>query len=328
MPRVAALYRYPVKGFTPERRSELVVQADGRVAGDRVLAFRFAAAVTPEIKDGLDHWPKKRGLALMTFPSLARLRLRFDEVALRVTVHDGDRLLVDAGLDAAGRRRLEDALVAFVAASPDAARLTGEGAAPLRLVGDGRTSRFQDRPRGYVSVHGDASVAAVDAVVPVPVDDRRFRSNIVVTGTSPWEELTWTGRVRIGEVAFTAQQPIGRCAAIMANPDSGERDANLLRVLTTRLGQDEPTLGTPAAAGGRRRDGPRRGRGDGRTNHPLTPPRADPDRTSIVTPLDRPPRHNVPGARRSASTRRPPARPACPRRPPDRRRARRRAPGR
>lgn len=243
MPHVCALYRYPVKGFTPEPVDELVVQADGRIAGDRVLAFRFASAVEPESRDGLDYWPKSRGLALMTFPSLARLRVRFDHEALRVEVREGDAVLADEGLDEAGRRRLEEAVTAFVAASPDARLLDDEGVLPLRLVGDGRTSRFQDRPRGFVSVHGDASVRAVDAVVPASVDDRRFRSNVVVTGMAPWEELTWTGRVRIGDVAFAPQAPIGRCAAIMANPDSGDRDARLLRVLTTAFSQDEPTLG-------------------------------------------------------------------------------------
>ena len=44
MPRVAALYRYPVKGFTPEPCTGLTVLPEGRVAGDRVLAFRFANA--------------------------------------------------------------------------------------------------------------------------------------------------------------------------------------------------------------------------------------------------------------------------------------------
>lgn len=251
MPHVAALYRYPVKGFTPEERRELVVQADGRVEGDRVLAFRFADAAAPEERDGLDYWPKSRGLALMDFPTLAQLRLQYENE--RVRVWHGDRLLADAALDDAGRRDLEAAVTAFVAASTDAKRIAKDGVLPLHLVGDGRTSRFQDRPRGFVSLHGSASVGAVDAAVSAPVDDRRFRSNIVVEGTEPWAELGWTGRVRVGDVLFEVQRPIGRCAAIMANPDTGERDARLLRLLTTEFGQSEPTLGIlllPADGGG------------------------------------------------------------------------------
>lgn len=243
MPHVSALYRYPVKGFTPEKQDALIVQSDGRVAGDRVLAFRFTGDVEPREREGLDYWAKSRGLALMDFPSLARLRLHFDAEAVRLRIHDGATVVVEAGLDDDGRREIEEAVTALVAASADARRLEGEGVLPLRLVGDGRTSRFQDRPRGFVSLHGSASVDELDAAVPAPIDDRRFRSNIVVSGTAPWEELGWSGRLRIGEASFDIQFPIERCAAILANPDTGVRDARLLRLLSTEFGQEEPTLG-------------------------------------------------------------------------------------
>ena len=126
MPHVAALFRYPVKGFTPAASDTLRVQDDGRIAGDRVLAFRFADAATPEERDGLDYWPKAKGLALQDFPALAALRLHFDDAGLRVRIDHGDRVLVEAGLDAEGRRRLTAAVTAFVADSPEGA-LVAEG---------------------------------------------------------------------------------------------------------------------------------------------------------------------------------------------------------
>ncbi|GGH36157.1 MOSC domain-containing protein [Microbacterium album] len=253
MPHVSALYRYPVKGFTPERRDALEVGDDGRILGDRVLAFRFANAAKPEERDGLDYWPKSRGLALMDFPSLARLQLTWDGAAKRMSVTLEGEPLVEAGIDHAGRRRLCDAVASYVLGSSDGDRLRGEGRLPLELVGDGETSRFQDRPRGFVSLHGSASVAALDGAVAAPVDDRRFRSNVVIEGLGPWEELGWSGRVRIGEVVFTVQQSIGRCLAVHANPDTGERDARLLPTLTREFGQDAPTLGIlllPVGRGG------------------------------------------------------------------------------
>lgn len=253
MIRVDALYRYPVKGFTPERRESLVIQDDGRVQGDRSLVFRFADAVEPEDAT----FPKSRGLALMTFPTLARVDLAFDDQArtLRLRVEDID---VTADLSDAGRARLAEAVTAYLRTTSDARLLDADGILPLGLLGDGRTARFQDRPQGFISLHGAASVEAVDAAVPAPVDDRRFRSNIVVSGTAPWAELDWAGRVRIGEVVFEVQKPIERCAAITANPDTGVRDARLLRVLTGEFGQDEATLGIlllPADGGGEIRVG-------------------------------------------------------------------------
>lgn len=243
MARVAALYRYPVKGFTPERVERLTVQADGRIAGDRVLAFRFADAAKPEERDGLDYWPKAKGLSLQDFPALAALRLAYDDESQRVRIAHGPRTLVEAGLDAAGRDRIVRAVTGFALGSPEGSRLRRPGRLPLELVGDGVRSRFQDRPRGFVSVHGRASVAALGEALGFPIDDRRFRSNIAIDGIDAWDELGWSGRVRIGDVVFRPEGPIVRCLATHANPDTGARDARVLTTLTQRVGQAEPTLG-------------------------------------------------------------------------------------
>lgn len=260
MPRVVALYRYPVKGFTPERCDRITVQQDGRVVGDRVLAFRFAQAAVPELRDGLDYWPKARGLALQDFPALAALRLAFDAAERRITIFQDESVVVSAGLDHVGRERLVDAVTEFVLGTREGKRLQRPGRLPLELVGDGVHSRFQDREQGYVSLHSRASVLALSAVIDDPtgaradpargagessaLDDRRFRSNIVIDGVEAWHELGWSGRVRIGALEFRVAEPIVRCLATHANPETGERDAPVLTTLTQRIGQEEPTLGT------------------------------------------------------------------------------------
>ena len=247
--KVTALYRYPVKGFTPQSCESSTVQPDGRIAGDRVLAVRFADAATPEDKDGLDYWPKAKGLCLQDFPSLARLRVDFDGRTLSFA--ENGTVLVSAGLDQAGRREICDALADWILAGPDARRLQRPGRLPLELVGDGVSARFQDRPRGFVSLHSEESVRELEdanraANNEVPLDDRRFRSNVVIDGVPAWTELDWAANstdLTVGEVRFTARKTIVRCMAVTANPDTGVRDANLLKVLTREVGQSEPTLG-------------------------------------------------------------------------------------
>src|SRR5690606_25258063 len=248
MPRVAALYRHPIKGFTPERHDELTIQPDGRVAGDRVLAFRFADAAEPEQRDGLDYWPKSKGLALESFPSLAVLRVAYDQDARRVRITHDESLLVDVVLDAEGRAELTEIITAFVLDSPEWKQLQRPGRLPLVLVGDGEHARFQDRARGFVTVHSEASVRALDDALPnrapgLVLDDRRFRSNIVIDGVDAWDELSWTGEVRIGDLRFTTEGPIVRCLATHANPDTGIRDARVLTTLTREIGLSEPSLG-------------------------------------------------------------------------------------
>ncbi|MGH2637478.1 MAG: MOSC domain-containing protein [Acidimicrobiia bacterium] len=243
MARVVALYRHPIKGLTPERRDSLTVQPDGRVVGDRVLAFRFADAVEPEDRDGFDYWPKAKGLALQDFPALAALHTSYDDQARRVRIEHAGAVLVEATLDDDGRRELAEAVTEFVLATPEGRRLRRPGRLPLVLVGDGARSRFQDRPRGYVSVHGRGSVRALGEALGMGIDDRRFRSNVVIDDSASWNELEWTGEVRIGAIAFQAAGPIVRCLATHANPDTGVRDAKVLTTLTGAFAQKEPTLG-------------------------------------------------------------------------------------
>jgi len=246
--KVTALYRHPVKGFTPQPCESLTVQPDGRIAGDRVLAVRFADSATPEDRDGLDYWPKAKGLCLQDFPTLARLRVDFDGRTLTFRDRtDNDAVLVSAGLDQTGRREICDALADWILAGPDAKRLARPGRLPLELVGDGESARFQDRPRGFVSLHSEESVREVEqANGAVPLDDRRFRSNVVIDGVPARTELDWAvdnTDLTVGAVRFTAQKTIVRCMAVTANPDTGVRDTNLLKVLTAEVGLAEPALG-------------------------------------------------------------------------------------
>src|SRR5215470_11127656 len=112
MPRVAALYRYPVKGFTPEECETLTVLDEGRIAGDRVLGIRFADTAAAD-----DAWGKKTEMvALMNTPGLARLHLKFEAEARRLRLSFANALLVDAVLNQEGRKQLATAVAAYVLA--------------------------------------------------------------------------------------------------------------------------------------------------------------------------------------------------------------------
>lgn len=240
MPRVVALYRYPVKGFTPEECEALTVLDEGRIAGDRVLGIRFANSGVPD-----DAWSKKyEFVALVNTPGLARLRLRFDHKALRLNIRLDDVVLVDEALDDDGRKRIATTIENYVLKLDENPLSRHPDRLPLRVVGDGVIPRYQDSEEGQVTLHGRESLAALAAAVRDPgLNERRFRSNIAVDGLEAWEEQNWIGRkVRIGQVSFEAVRPKGRCLATHANPDTGERDLPILATLTGALAQEKPTF--------------------------------------------------------------------------------------
>ncbi len=197
MPHVVALYRYPVKGFTPEECESLTVLPSGRVAGDRVLAFRFADAPPPD-ESG---WLRKTNYAVLAnTPGVARAALRFDEARQRLTIRFPDGRTVEAGLDEVGRAELCHAVALFVITQTDSPVHGHPERLPLTLMGDLAGQHFHDTAAGRVTLHTVESLKALgEAMYEPDLDGRRFRTNIVVEGASAWEELGWVGKsVRIG----------------------------------------------------------------------------------------------------------------------------------
>src|SRR5512145_150983 len=201
MSRVTALYRYPVKGFTPEECDTLTVLDDGRIAGDRVLGIRFADSAAAD-----EAWSKKTEMvALMNTPGLARLHLRFEAEALRLRLSLASTVLADVVLNQEGRQRLATAVVEYVLTLAENPLAGHPERLPLRVIGDGLTPRYHDAEAGQVTLHGRGSLDALTAALAHAEEgsERRFRSNIALEGLDAWEEQRWVGhKVRIGTVTF------------------------------------------------------------------------------------------------------------------------------
>jgi len=241
MPRVVALYRYPLKGFTPEHCDTLTVLPEGRIAGDRTLALRFANAPVAD-----DQWCRKyEGVVLANTPGLAQLTTQFDPQRLCLKVASDGNVLVDAGLDAAGRGRIVAALTEYVTGLDEHPLHGHPERLPLKLVGDGIKPRYQDNEAGQVTLHSRETIGSAAAALGDPdLSEHRFRSNIVIEGVDAWSEQSWLGRrVRIGAVEFDVVKPKVRCLATHANPVTGERDLKVMQLLMSSFSQKEPTLG-------------------------------------------------------------------------------------
>lgn len=247
--RVAALYRYPVKGFSREECEALSVLDTGRIAGDRVLGVRFANAGARG-----DAWGTKYAfVALVNTPGLALLQVEFDHRNLRLRVSFRQEVLVEDALDDAGRRRIAAAIQDYVLKLDENPVSSRPDRLPLRIVGDGLTPRYQDDEPGYITLHGRASLDALAvAAGDADLSEHRFRSNIAVDGPKAWEELTWVGRkIRIGEVEFEAVEAKTRCLATHANPITGCRDVPIMSTLLKAYPAESPTFAIAMTTSGR-----------------------------------------------------------------------------
>ncbi len=223
---VSALYRHPVKGFTPEPL-ERVDLASGRFfPGDRM----YAVEVGPS---GFDpaapaHVSKMKFTVLARIAGIARVRTAWDETTGVMTFSAEGVPDIAARLDDADdRMRLEAWLTDF---------LGEEATGPLRLLA-GEGHRFMDDPMGHVSVLNLASVRDLETRLGRPLDPLRFRANVHVEGWPAWVENDWAGReMTLGPARLTVVKPITRCAATHVDPATGVRDIHVVNALFEQYG--------------------------------------------------------------------------------------------
>jgi uncharacterized protein YcbX len=244
--RIAALYRYPVKGLSPEALETAELETSGYFPGDRLYAIENGPSGFNETVPR--HLPKIAYLMLMRNEALARLRTRFDDATHRLTVEENGVQAVDADLSTAeGRAALAEFMKGFL---PQELR----GAPRVLTAPPGY--RFTDSRTGYVSLINRASVAATEDLVGAPVDPLRFRGNLYLDGLEPWAELDMVGRVlEAGDVRLKITSRTERCAATNVDPQTGQRDLSIPRTLMQGVGHTDCGVYAEVLAGGVLRTG-------------------------------------------------------------------------
>ena len=247
--RIASLYRYPVKGLSPERLPAMRLTAGGYVPGDRI----FAVENGPAGFDPADprHQPKIQFLMLMRNAALARLSTRYEDATGELVIAEAgeERARGDLGTQE-GRLAVEAFFRRFMPAE-----LRG----PPKVLSAPEGFRFTDSSKGYVSLINLASVAAVEALVDAPVDPLRFRGNVHLEGLEPWAEFDLVGRVlrTPSGVRLKVTKRIERCAATNVDPVSGMRDLDIPKTLMRRLGHPDCGVYAKVLEGGPLAEGER-----------------------------------------------------------------------
>jgi uncharacterized protein len=239
--RIESIYRYPIKGLSPERMAATALSVGATIPADRLYAIENGPS-------GFDpampaYFPKQRFLMLMRNERLASLDSRFDDASHILSIrHEGREVACGDLRTADGRAAIETFFAAYCADE-----LRGP---PKILHAPGHS--FSDVAQKVVSVINLASVAAVEAAVGAPVDPLRFRANLYVTGWPAWHEFDLLEHsVAVGDgVKLRIVKRIVRCAATNVEPRTGIRDLAIPEALLRTFGHfDCGVYGEVVAAG-------------------------------------------------------------------------------
>lgn len=232
---LAEIWRHPIKGIGAEPLETVDLTAGAPLPLDR------AWAVLEQGGDTSAGWRSCTNfLRGAKGPSLMAVTAQTDGDTLTLTHPDRPALSVaPAAQDAAAR--LLDWL----------APIYPENRRPAEALVTAPPEGMADAPFASVSVLNMASLRALGQKAGQTLDPRRFRGNLWLDGLAPWEEFDLVGKsLTVGTATLDIVEPIGRCRATEANPDTGRRDVPMLKVLEDGWGHTEFGVYAKVAAGG------------------------------------------------------------------------------
>ncbi len=232
MPTAATLtsiYRYPVKGLTPQPYQRVTLRAGQTLPNDRRYAVENGAS---GFDPAAPAWlAKTHFLMLMRNERLAALRTSFDDATHVLTIRLNGAEVARGDLETAeGRAAIERYLASYSAVD-----LKGP---PKVLTAPPHS--FSDVARKVVSIINLASVRAIERAIGRPVNPLRFRANLYVEGWPAWSEFDLLDKpIAIGKARAKVVKRIVRCAATNVDPVTAARDLEIPQTLQQNFGHGD-----------------------------------------------------------------------------------------
>ena len=224
---IDALYRYPIKGLSPQKLEFAELESNGYFPGDRLFALENGPSGFDA--DAPVHQPKIKFLMLMRNARLASLETHYDDASGILTITRQGKKVAQGNLGTeSGRAAIETFFDDFCA---------DELRGAVRLIEAPQNFRFTDSKSGFVSLGNLASIRAIGAAIGRTVDPLRIRANVYLEGLEPWGEFALVGKhLAIGDARLKVLKRIDRCAATGVAPGSGERDLDMVEALRDGFG--------------------------------------------------------------------------------------------
>jgi uncharacterized protein YcbX len=238
--QIASLFRYPVKGLSPEPLTRVALEAGQTLPADRRYAIENGPSGFDPTAPAWLH--KSNYLMLMRNERLAGLQTHFEDRTHLLTIREGGKIAARGDLETAeGRAAIE----AFFTAN-----FTNELKGPPKVLSGGGHS-FSDVAKKVVSIINLGSIKAIENIVGLPVHPLRFRANLYVSGWPAWRESELLGKtLAIGDARLKVVKRITRCAAVNVDPQTAARDLDIPPAMMRRLGHIECGVYAEVTAGG------------------------------------------------------------------------------
>ena len=219
MTRVTDIFRHPLKSHGREALQQVSLSKGNTMPWDRCWAVAHEASSA----DGSTWVPCVNFSRGSKAPKLMAVNVKLNETAQTLTLSHPERK--DFTFQPDDIRQLSGFLAWIKPLMPTN---RAQSARIIRLQDRG----FTDTDFASISINSHASLRALSEKIGLQLSPLRWRGNIWLDDLEPWAEHSWVGQqFRIGSVLFEGVEPVVRCLATTANPQTGEQDADTLGAL-------------------------------------------------------------------------------------------------
>jgi len=237
---VRQLYRYPLKGLSPEQLESVRLEPGETIPFDRAYAIENGPGrFDPQAPR---HLPKINFLMLMRDERLAALETRFDADTQVLTIfRDGKQVARGDLSTKLGRQMIEQFIAGY---------MPGELKGAPRIVSAPGHS-FSDVAEKCLHLVNLETVRELARELGTDLAPMRFRANVYFDGLEPWAEHRWLDRqIHVGGALLEVFALTPRCAATDVNPQTAERDASISPDMLRMYGHNDLGVYASVVEGG------------------------------------------------------------------------------
>ncbi len=211
---VIEIYRYPVKGLSPEPLQKVCLTKGATLPFDRAYAIENGKGKFDNQQP--KYLPKINFLMLMRNERLARLKTGFEDDTHQLTISLQGKEVVKAALNSrSGRQIIENFMAEYM-------REELKGVPRIVFAAD---HSFSDVAAKCLHIINLNSVRKLERLMGQTINPLRFRANLIIDGLEPFAELEWVGnRLATNTVELEVFKRTMRCPATNVDPQKGIRD--------------------------------------------------------------------------------------------------------
>jgi len=247
---ISSINYCPVKSVSFQTINKCEIKKDIGIVGDRIFAFAKNLELdkaqlfekSPAERKG--KWNKV--LTLKNSPVLNKYNFLFNKNRLTLISKDKEILTIDIN-KLSERQLLSNKII----------ELENSFKEPLVLMKNEEFPFFDTSISNKVDFINSVSLLNIQSIndfqkkTDKKIEMSRFRGNVYMDGTKPWEEREWIGKIiKINNISFKVEKNIPRCVAINLKPTTDDNSLNLLQSLKKNYDHFEMGIYLTALDGG------------------------------------------------------------------------------